>query len=309
MSKSSARSTFGRYLVSKKSVDDRALNAHVLDCMRAELQNRTDASLRVIELGAGLGTMLARLLERGILSRADYTLLDADADLLHEARDWLEAWASATGHRTQASGDGLIILGDRGTAVAARFVHREIEAFLSGSERASAYDLLIANAVLDLVDVESVLPPMLELLVEDGLFWFSLNFDGETILVPEHEHDAAFMAVYHRSMDERVRSGRPAGDSKTGRHLFQHLRSAGATVLGAGSSDWVVFAGQAGYPAHEEEFLRHIVATIDAELKRHSDIDQQALRSWTERRYAQIERGELTYIAHQLDFVGRPQRG
>ena len=51
------------------------------------------------------------------------------------------------------------------------------------------------------------------------------------------------------SMGERVRHGRPAGDSRSGRHLFAHLRRAGARLLAAGASDWVVHAQPSGYPA------------------------------------------------------------
>jgi hypothetical protein len=38
-----------------------------------------------------------------------------------------------------------------------------------------------------------------------------------------------------------------------------------------------------------------------------TDLDQQALTEWVERRLRQVDAAELTYIAHQLDFlVQRP---
>jgi hypothetical protein len=46
------------------------------------------------------------------------------------------------------------------------------------------------------------------------------------------------------------------------------------------------------------------VKTVDDELKRHPEIEPGARASWTAMRNAQIERGELVYIAHQLDFAG-----
>ena len=143
------------------------------------------------------------------------------------------------------------------------------------------------------------------LLADGGLSWFTVNFDGETILDPEHPDDALFMRVYHRSMDERVRHGHPAGDSRSGRHLFAHLRRAHANLLAAGASDWVVHALPAGYPDGEAEFLRRILDTIAAELGQHPEIPPTALAEWTDLRRQQIDRGELVYIAHQLDFLGR----
>ena len=100
--------------------------------------------------------------------------------------------------------------------------------------------MLIANAVLDLVDVPAILPGLLRLLVPGGVYWFTINYDGESIFAPGHPHDNQVMQAYHRDMDERVRYGRPAGDSRTGRRLFHYLRAAGAPALAAGASDWVV---------------------------------------------------------------------
>jgi hypothetical protein len=176
-------------------------------------------------------------------------------------------------------------------------------AALGGSE--ARYDLLIANAVLDVVDVPAVLPGLLQLLTPRGLYWFSCNFDGDTIFLPEHPADAALLGVYHRSMDERPVTRRGAGHSQTGQRLFRHLGEAGASILAAGASDWIVFGTGGRYPADEAHFLRCIVQTIHDELKRHEDVPSEVLSQWTELRLLQIQRGELVYIAHQLDFVGR----
>lgn len=51
------------------------------------------------------------------------------------------------------------------------------------------------------------------------------------------------------------------------------------------------------------EFLRFIMRTGDEELQRHEDVDRTELAQWNALRYAQIDRGELACIAHQLDFI------
>jgi len=58
--------SFPRYLLSKQSVDDRALNRVVLDALRANLPAEP---VRIIEVGAGIGTMLARLVRGNIVRR------------------------------------------------------------------------------------------------------------------------------------------------------------------------------------------------------------------------------------------------
>jgi hypothetical protein len=164
-------------------------------------------------------------------------------------------------------------------------------------------DLLIANAVLDLVDVPALLPGLLRLLDRDGVYWFTINYDGDTVFAPDHRHDELIMRAYHRDMDERVRYDRPAGESRTGRHLFHHLRAAGAPPLFAGSSDWVVHAAPDGrYPHDEEHFLHCILQTIQDALR--DRVESVTLAEWLDARRRQLEAGELFYIAHQLDFLG-----
>ena len=187
-----------------------------------------------------------------------------------------------------------------------RLVHAELRSYLDAGHGKLA-DVLIANAVLDLVEVPAVLPGLLRLLVPGGVYWFTINYDGDSVFAPSDRHDEQVMRAYHRDMDERIRYGRPAGESRTGRRLFHHLRDAGAPVLAAGSSDWVVYpAADGNYPADEAFFLRCILDTIRDALRSRQDwVDQVDLADWLTVRRQQLAAGELIYIAHQLDFVGR----
>ena len=58
--------SFSHYLLSKQSVDDRALNQHVYQHLQASLPQ---GPLRIIEVGAGIGSMLIRLLKGGCWDR------------------------------------------------------------------------------------------------------------------------------------------------------------------------------------------------------------------------------------------------
>ena len=183
----------------------------------------------------------------------------------------------------------------------------DILQYAARSENRGSCDLLIAHAFLDLLDLPQALPALLGLLRPGGLFYFTLNFDGATLLEPalDPELDELIQALYHRSMDERRVEGRPSGDSRTGRRLFQALQRCGAQVLAAGASDWVVFPTSGGYPGDEAYFLHFILHTIEGALQGSPALDAGALSRWAGERRAQVERGELVYIAHQLDFAGR----
>jgi SAM-dependent methyltransferase len=289
---------YARYLAAKTTVDDRALNGQV----QAELcRLMPPGEPRMLEVGAGLGTMVARLMDLGAVVAGEYILLDADRQLLDSSRGWLRDWATARGVRSALLPDGLQV-GD----LRVRPVHAELGSYLRTAEPAQA-DVLIANAILDLVDVPAILPGLLRLLVPGGVYWFTINYDGESIFTPGHPHDHQIMQAYHRDMDERIRYGRPAGDSRTGRHLFHHLQAAGAPALAAGSSDWVVHPAPDGnYPADEAYFLDYILNTINDALRSRPDwVEPARLSDWLAVRRRQLAAGDLIYIAHQLDFVGR----
>src|SRR5512146_459947 len=163
---------YARYLAAKTTVDDRALNRHVL----AELRRlMPPGAPRVLEVGAGLGTMVARLMDWAAVVAGEYTLLDADRRLLDCSRRWLSDWAAARGLRCDPLPDGLLV-GD----LRVRLVHAELGSYLEAADEAPS-DVLIANAVLDLVDVPAVLPGLLRLLGPAGVYWFTVNYDGESI--------------------------------------------------------------------------------------------------------------------------------
>ena len=273
---------FPRYLAAKKTVDDRALNAHVWQMLHQHLPPHP----HILEVGAGIGTMVERLAEQKFISSANYTALDNQPENIATARQRLAHLPAGIQLTLEAT---------------------DLFAFIAQERGNRHWDVLIAHAFLDLMDIPATLPRLFSLLKPGGLFYFSINFDGVTTLEPAIDPalDAKIKQLYHQTMDKRVTDGKRSGDSRSGRHLFGHLRQAGAHILAAGGSDWVVFAGENGYPADEKYFLQFIVETMRRALQNHPALDQQQFAQWIARRQAQIETGELVYIAHQLDFLGR----
>jgi SAM-dependent methyltransferase len=293
--------SFTRYLAAKKSVDDRALNGHVWRTLKAAL---TDGRLRILELGAGIGAMVERVVEWDLLPTADYmaavyTAVDNEPENIAHLYERLpqSGFVRQEDHlRWQNDGRDLTIYPQTADI-------RQIAADLA---QQGQWDLLIAHAVLDLLPLDRLLAPLLGLLKPGGLFYFTINFDGETIFEPTLDpiFDAEIMRLYHASMDNRLIDGELSGDSRTGRHLFQRLTAVGSHILAAGGSDWVVYGRDGRYPADEAYFLHAILHMMGQTLSQSPELDQKQFAQWLAQRQKQIERGELTYIAHQLDFVG-----
>lgn len=296
--------SFTHYLAAKKTVDDRALNRHVWEALANRV--RSAGRLRVLELGAGIGTMVERAWEWGLLTgEVAYTLLDADAACIAAVPERLTAWAKGRGIEAEQLGERRLQLRGGARRVTLDFVAADALEFAQ-RDHAELWDMLIAHAFLDLIDVPAALPHLLALLRPGGLFYFTLNFDGVTTFEPvlDPALDAQIERLYHETMDRRIVNGLSSGDSRTGRHLFTHLLRAGATILAAGSSDWVVFPGPAGYPANEASFLHAILQTVENALHGYPELDAAQFAAWIAARQEQVERAELTYIAHQIDVLG-----
>lgn len=288
--------SFPRYLLSKQSVDDRALNKDVLQALTLHLP---PPPIRIIEAGGGIGTMIKRLVNWNAIRKAEYVLVEESAENIEFARAWIPQWAQEAGLRVERSGENQIRAFDALRDVRIRLERADVFDFVPKNKTPA--DLLIAHAFLDLLPMPESLPKLLAL--TNGLAWLTLNFDGVTALEPAIEAalDERIERLYHKTMDER----RTGGDSKSGRHLLAGLRGAGAEILAAGASDWVVFGVNGAYPQDEAYFLYFILHFFEESLRGSAELDENVFADWLRKRRKQIERGELIYVAHQLDVLAR----
>jgi len=304
--------SFPRYLAAKKTVDDRALNQRVWGVLGKLLEERPQSSpLAVLEVGAGIGTMIERALEGRLISNALYHAIDSEAENIETARGRLVGWTDRHGWQVGLAADGLDLCKGKNT-VQVRLETSDIFDFMKQQLSRPAWDLLMANAFLDLFDIPRILPELRKCLKPGGLAYFTINFDGATAFEPviDRELEERIVGAYHRTMDERLIGGRLSGDSQAGRHLFQELPRAGFQLLEAGSSDWIVYPRNRTYPADEAYFLHHILHFFEESLQDRPELTPGELESWARRRHSEVERGELVYIAHQIDFLAAaPETG
>ncbi|MHB8069414.1 MAG: class I SAM-dependent methyltransferase [Desulfobaccales bacterium] len=298
---------FSRYLAAKKSLDDRALNRHVFTTLSHSLSVFPgSAPLQVLEVGCGIGTMTERLLDWGLLRNAVYTAIDLEPENIAAARERLRLYAAGRKYGLTEEAGSLCLRHQPDQSLSVVFEAIDLYDFLEREQGRRVWDLLVAHAFLDLVDLSATLPSLLSLLKEGGLCYFTLNFDGATIFLPylDAEFDRQIEELYHQTMDQRHLQPWLSSQSQTGRRLFHMLSAAGAQVLAAGSSDWVVHPGPDGYPADEAYFLHFIIHTVATALNGHPQLHPERFQDWVETRHRQIEKGQLLYIARQLDYLG-----
>ena len=273
--------SFTRYLAAKKTIDDRSLNHEVWRALRGGVPA---GPLLILEVGAGTGTMVERLASRGLRwANGGYTAIDADTENIAEARRRLDA---------------IDLPG------AVKLETEDVHVFATRERERRRWDLIVAHAFLDLVNITQVLPDLFTLLRPGGWFYFTINFDGLTVFEPRDDLDNHVIKQYHRTMDERREGGRATAGSRAGRALLLEIPAAGGEIVAAGSSDWIVLPRSGRYPADEAYFLHHIIHFFESSLTGRAAIDAAQLAGWLERRRAQIDTGELVFIAHQIDVCG-----
>jgi SAM-dependent MidA family methyltransferase len=155
--------SFTRYLAAKKSVDNRAINRHVQQVLLESLpQTSADQPLRVLEMGAGIGTMIERMLEWDLFSFVDYTAIDTQTENIRHAQRRLLTWATQNGYQAAERTDGLTI-GGEGIEVNIKLIDVDLFDFITDQQYFGNFDLLVAHAFLDLVDIPETLPQIFSL--------------------------------------------------------------------------------------------------------------------------------------------------
>lgn len=295
---------FRRYLSAKRSVDDRALNRRVEARLADEL--RDSDRLRAVEVGAGTGSAVARLLDRPWLpDRVRYTAVDVDERNVAAARERLPARAAALGYAVRRAGDRFVCSRGR-RRVEVEFLTADGFEFLEGLDE--PVDLAVAHAFVDLVDPGDALAAFRDALAPDGVAYCPITYDGETAFEPtvDRDFEEELFEAFHRHLDAE-------GDSRAGRRLLALAsEDAGSEeeggkpeILAAGGSDWVVRPRDGAYPADERYFLHCIVDLIERAVRAEAAVPDRRLTEWADRRRDQIDDAELVYVAHQLDLLFR----
>ncbi len=299
-----------RYLTAKRTVDDRALNEDVFDTFETALTGST----RLIEVAAGVGTMLNRLLEREILpENVTYTLLDIDPANVAAANDRISSGARSLGYDVSpeepptglfpdAEASFVLTLSREGHRVRVEAGSADVFEFVSRVAGNRSWDVLVGGAFLDIVPGVNPVASLFEL-VPGGAFYFPITFDGATRFLPAAA-DHAFERRLERRWHAGMRSGDDPNDPRAGSRLPRWVRAAGGSVTAVGGSDWIVRPDGSGYPADEAYFLRHVLGFVEGSLTDDPELPDERVRAWVDRRKEQLDAAELTYIAHNLDVAG-----
>ncbi|MGR9107413.1 MAG: class I SAM-dependent methyltransferase [Gammaproteobacteria bacterium] len=292
---------FQDWLDAKYALDSRSLNRDVLENLNQRLAAKQ--SLRCLDLGTGSGAMIKRLVEMEQAASLEITGLDREEALVLAGLERLTRYLRENGFQVESH--GLEILGRKyNRTIQIRF--KSASALDWKPPSPGYFDLVCAHAFMDLVPLQPAIAKIREFLAPQGIFYTTLNYDGETALIPSYadeETERRILDVYDRSMDSRRINGLPAGGSHAGRKLVGALAAAGFSIDCYGSSDWNITPVNGVYRDRDACCLSALLAMIEGEASGIDAFAPPVLAAWHRDRIRALRAGSLGMIVHQLDIL------
>ena len=305
---SSAPVGFADYLEAKFALDERSLNPDVRQACVDRIGSERRV-LRWLDVGTGTGAMVRRLISCGLRPALAITALDRDAELLAAASIAINAQLETLGYGTLVHSAGIDAQRS-GQSISIAFQCRSLFDF--ELVKPACYDLITAHAFMDMVPMAAALSRFSRWLAPGGVFYATLNYDGDTAMFPVYRDEAfetGLLAEYHASMERRRVLGEPTGGAHSGRRLHALLSGIGFDVLAYGSSDWDITPREGRYRDRDADVLQTLLAWLHDEGAQQPAIEPAALAHWYAERRARIESSELGMIVHQLDVVATRRAG
>ena len=301
---------YTKYLKAKEEVDKRALNRCVLNKFNRTL-HATHSPVTILELGGGTGAMMQRILHEWDGSSLEYHFVDASSSHIEAARQEVDTWMYQQGQfkeATTAYGRRLHCTRNDGTVE----IHlREQDAFQALDHISARVDVIVAQSFLDLIHIPTLLDRLNDVCVADAVAYFPIHVNGSTRFLPTTQRaiDRHIEHIYHDSMNARETRHGPAGGASTGQKLLHAIPAHGGSIRAAGGSDWIIYPDAHGaYGSQDRYFLRKMLDFFDDEIGSSSEISEETGSEWIETRRAQLQRGELSLVAHHIDVLARLNR-
>ncbi len=275
------------------------------EALAARLAARLPARPRLIDLGAGTGSLLRWLAPR--IGRAQaWTLVDADRAMVEEAFAVIAERADGIGLRATFPSRKTLLVHAPGGAWRVEGLVADLAEAPRNLPALAQADAVLSSALCDLVS-EAWLARMAAALRVP--FYAALCVDGRDRLAPPHPADGLVAAGFRRDQARDKGFGGPALGPRAPEAIARVFGARGFSVEGA-ASDWTVHSrGSVAYPHLREQardFLTRLVLGHAAAAERHHRGRRRPLDAWGLARLGQIrDRTLVARIGHR-DLLAWP---
>ncbi len=260
-----------RYLQAKISVDDRALNQNVLGTLKEIVRPpKEKCTLRVVDIGAGIGAMLHRFLDMVDMfqgySSVEYSVVDVKQEVLRKSQELLkhrlctrsstslnhdeigiapQTRAPSVSHHQSVHHVGLEerrgkdgfhpedLVVEGSPSITVRFKQTDAQSFLRANF--GKFDLVLAAAFLDLFSLDEIMPLVRESLDLNSpirAFYFPITFDGITRISPVLHEEAGLWDSIIEFFHSSMGNGFASGQKVPRSHSGRHLSTAISNASG-----------------------------------------------------------------------------
>lgn len=276
------------------------------EALAATLLARLPARPRLIDLGAGTGSLLRWLAPR--IGRAQvWTLVDSSAEMAEAAFDTIADRADQMGFPVTAPNKRTLLVHAPGGAW-------RIEALIADlAESPDNLPLRQADAVLSSALCDLVSRSWLERMAAALRipFYAALCVDGREVFAPPHPADASLAAGFRRDQArDKGFSGNALGP-RAPAVIAEVFGARGFTVEMA-PSDWVVRArGAVPHPTLRDTAGRFLTELVlgHAEAARRQDRRGRRVEAWMDARLDQVAGRRLSARIGHRDVLALPQGG
>ncbi len=250
--------------------------------------------LRVVDLATGTGSN-PRYLSRYFPAYQDWTLLDADLQLLNELPVRIAAWATRIGSACALGGDGVVV-STASTQLRIRPRRADLSRFpiAAFAERPA---LVTASALLDLVSAQWLTSLVSACREIDAAVLFALTYDGRTTISPSLPDDQLVLELVNRHQVGDKGFGQALGPGAT-TTAAEYFAQAGYDVRRE-PSDWIIGPS-------ERRLQQELIAGWASAASEMQPGDRDRIRAWASSRDAAALAGELTIVVGHEDLAAWP---
>ncbi|MBY0331151.1 MAG: class I SAM-dependent methyltransferase [Acetobacteraceae bacterium] len=275
------------------------------EALAAALIARLPARPRLIDLGAGTGSLLRWLAPR--IGRAQaWTLVDSDRALMEEAFDTIAGRAEAIGLKATMPNRRTLLVHARGGAWRVEALHADLAEAPRNLPLQGA-DAVLCSALCDLVSAAWIERMAAALRVP---FYAALSVDGRDRFWPPHPADGAVARAFRRDQARDKGFGGPALGPAAPAAIARAFAARGFMVRSA-ASDWVARARGGRFldvpipPGHATGFLRYVVLGHVA-AARQPMRGRGGLTGWGLARLEQVDARRLSVRIGHRDVLALP---
>ncbi len=308
----------------KPALDAKAVNTKVTAELRSELSKKE--RVKILDCGTGTGRGLVKLLEEGLIGKADVEAFDIDSNLVADMPRLFQESAARnkwlyTPIRCDKKDDFIFEITSQNIDARIHGFRESVYELTRREKELRDTDLVTGQAFIEHVNQGIAYPILTMFLKKSGLVYFSMNCDGWFNYSPtdNRERDEKVVGLFNdRAMNnQEFKNNFGAifgGEAFCGRNLPYRFKDYEIEVIAYGPSDWVVTPFQQSneeleFVRYTSTYIRDTCSSPEAEEMRDRwGLKEHDVYQWHLEKMEAIGNKKIGFTCVQKDILGRKEK-